>query len=87
MSFSTLRETFVIHQMKRSFKKKNNFSSYILTGINFYLFTNFGKNYQSTFVEKVSSGMWEMCPKILGGDEYQKQKKGYPKQGDRPYFF
>ena len=27
------------------------------------------------FGEKVSSGIWEMCPKILGGYEYQNPLK------------
>ena len=37
------------------------------------LFTNFGHNYHFLFSwgEKVSSGIWETCPKILGGDVYQ----------------
>ena len=37
-------------------------------GRNDLIYTNFTKNYNFSFffggVEKVSSGMWEMCPKI-----------------------
>ena len=34
--------------------------------------TNFGHNYLFLFLgEKVSSGIWETCPKILGGYVYQ----------------
>ena len=39
-------------------------------------FTNFGHNYHFFFLgEKVSSGIWETCPKILGGYEYQNPLK------------
>ena len=42
----------------------------------FILATNFGHNYHFLFFcEKVSSGIWETCPKILGGYEYQKPPK------------
>ena len=31
---------------------------------------NFGQKLQFFFAGKASSGMWEICPKILGGYEY-----------------
>ena len=46
-------------------------------------FTNFGHNYHFLFFlrEKVSSGIWETCPKILGGYEYQNPPPKKKKNG------
>ena len=51
------------------------FSSVILRGPTTFFFTNFGHN-NLFFGEKVSSGIWETCPKILGGYVYQNPPNG-----------
>ena len=41
-----------------------------------FFLTNSGRNYHFLFLgEKVSSGIWETCLKILGGYEYQNPPK------------
>ena len=65
-------------------KKKKKATSQVLTVINYIhiqfvllrdrplFLTNSGHNYHLLFLgEKVSSGIWETGPKILGGYEYQ----------------
>ena len=46
---------------------------YILRGPTLF-FTNFGHNYHFFLGEKVSSGIWETCAKIIGGYVYQNPK-------------
>ena len=46
--------------------------AYLFKGTNPYFLNCLGKNDQNCFFfsGKVSSGMWELCPKLLGGYDY-----------------